>query len=74
MPNDDLLISALINAELPGSMTFYYGKVGGIDSIDWGNLLLRRRDLSAKRLDRMSLGGIFTIGLPLEDAGRYYSS
>ena len=38
-------MSVLINEELPGRLTSYYGKVEDIDSIAYGNLLLRKRQL-----------------------------
>ena len=76
-PNDDFLRVSLINEELSDRMASYYWEVGDIDSIAYGNLLLRKRQLSGKRpkrLGRLSLGGIFTIGIPQGEVDRYFAS
>ena len=73
-PNNDFLRSALINGRLSAPMTFYYEKVHGIDLLDRGNLLLRRRQMVKGCRGRFHLGDIFTTGLPQGDVARYYSS
>ena len=40
--NDDFPMSSLINEDLSDSMSFYYGKFDGRDSLACGNLLLLR--------------------------------
>ena len=60
--NDDFLRPSLINEELSESSTFYYRKVGDIDSIACGDLLLRNRHLLQKRLDRLYVDRIYTTG------------
>ena len=52
----------------------YYGGVGDIDSLDLGDIPLRKRRLGEKRRDKLSLDRIFITGLPQEDANRYYSA
>ena len=52
---------------------FYYGEVGDSDSLAWAGLLLRQRRSGAKRRDKLSLGRIFTTGLPQEELGGYHS-
>ena len=73
-PNDNSPRSALINEELSNLATLYYGKVDGIDSLDWGDLPSCRRRKLQERLDRLSLEDIFTTGPPQGDVGRYRSS
>ena len=65
--NDGFPTSALINEELPDRADAYYGKVDGIDSTDYENILWRKRQLLGKRLKRMGrfpVGGTFTTGPP----------
>ena len=47
---------ALINDELSDRISFYYGEVADIDSLAWGDPLLRKRRLGGKRSDKLSLG------------------
>ena len=55
-------------------LCLYYVTVEDNDSLDWGNLLLRKRRSGEQRLAKSSLDRIFTTGLPPGDANRNYSS
>ena len=73
---------------MSGSLQPYYELVRDNDLYAWGVLLLHRKLLRgiqikkrilSERLERrllgqLSLGDIFTTGLPREDVGRYHSS
>ena len=70
-------MSELINEDLFSDLEVYYAKVGGYDSLDWGNMLLCNKIKEGERQERLgklSLGDIFTTGPPQEDSDRYYSS
>ena len=86
--NNDLLRSMLINECASGSLQSYYELVRGNDLSAWAEFLLHRKRLCGihikkrilselperRRLGELSSGGIFTTGLPQEDANRYHSS
>ena len=55
-------------------MTLYYDRARDSDLLDGPNLLLYRRRRFKERHGGLSLGDIFTTGLPQEDVGRYHSS
>ena len=73
--NNDLLMSALINAGVSGSLQSYYEFVHDSDltACGWGPLLHRKR-LSELLVEKRTLGNIITTCLPQEDEDRYYSS
>ena len=52
-------------------MSFCYEKVRDIGTLDWGDLLLRKRRLGERR-DKFSLDRVVTTGLHQEEAGGYY--
>ena len=70
-PSDDSDASELINEELSGSMSFYYGEVSGSGDLGRESLLIHKRPLG-ERENRFCLNRIFTTGLPQEELGMYY--
>ena len=69
---DNLEASELINGELSGSESFYYGDVRDRDDLASERLLVPNRLLEEGEC-RICLNRIFTTGPPQEEAGMYYS-
>ena len=68
----DIAASDLINAELPDSMSLYYGKVRG-RRVSLGKVSTPQRSLRWEG-GQLCIDRIFATCLPQEEAGRYYYS
>ena len=72
---------------MSGSLQSYHELVRDDDLLEWGELMRRKRlwgvkvrkrilseRMEQRRFGQLTLGNIFTTGLPQEDADRYFSS